>query len=724
MLNDVKFLNVYYPGGEDIGSFYLDCLLNSTSFKMCLGFFSTSGFKSLSIGFSYFIYNGGKVQFIINNLLSKEDKDAINNGLDPKFHFVVENELIKSIKLLDKILSKRDRFFFKCISWLIHINRVEILIVSPISRIGISHHKFGIFSDKDNNKVAFTGSANFSERALEYNLENLVAFTSWENEKESETVNEFDKYFNNIWFKKEKSLIYIPVDKIKIVIRENFPVNNIEELLTEEKTIIEDNSRKTSISFKKKINILRKKIYAISEETKKEPHLPSNIKLRDYQLAAYDKWYKKKYQGLFEMATGTGKTIIALNCALRIFQKEKKLNALILVPTIPLLLQWEKELESCNFENIILAYGNNKDWYEQCLRNINKTRLFNNHSFCILSTYKTFVKKNFNNIVKKFGEDTLLIADEVHNMGADTIVKKLPFNIKRRIGLTATPTRYFDETGTKSILKFFNSEFKPTIKFDLRDAINHGFLCKYYYYPKIVKLLPDELEEYKDITTRLLRYFDKEKKRFIDSEKVTKLLIIRKRIIHKAKNKLKVLKEILDELVAQNIELNYILVYVPEGFDKDEDIRLINNFSKIIAFDYKLKQCQFIDGTKDKNKILKKFAQGDLQILTSMKCLDEGVDIKRAEIAIFCASTGNPRQFIQRRGRILRVHKEKKFAKIYDMIVIPEYNSLKSNIKSMEKSIIEGELRRVYEFANIAENKYSALKYLDPIISKFGIYIF
>lgn len=727
MLKDIKFLNVYYPGKEDIGSFYLDCLLNSINLKLCLGFFSTSGFKALSPGFSYFLYNGGNIKFIINNILSIKDKNTISEGQSPDFKSEIEDKLIKNIILLEKTLNKKDKFFFKCVSWLISNRRIEIIVVIPRSNIGISHHKFGIFSDKNDSKVAFTGSANFSQKALEYNLENLVAFTSWENKKEEETVDEFESYFDKIWNKKEESLIYIPIDKVKTAIYDTFPTNKIGELIEEENEISEriTSSKSISKSFKKKVKELRKKIYTISGIVEKSPNLPAEIELREYQKKAYSNWFKDDCQGLFEMATGTGKTVTALNCAIKIYNNEGKINILILVPTITLISQWKEELENCNFENIILAYSDNKDWYEQCLRSINKNKLFGDYSFCILSTYKTFVKNNFYNMVKKFPKDLLLIADEVHNMGANNIVKKLPFNIEKRIALTATPTRYFDEEGTKKILDFFNSSEKPTIKFDLSDAINHGYLCKYYYFPRIVTLLPDELDEYKDISKKLMKYFDKKTGKFVENDNVTRLFIARKRIIHKAKNKIDIFKEILNELIEKSPNLKYTLVYVPEGADKNDDLKLINEFSKIVAFNYKLKQHQYIDKTKNKKEILDKFSKGELQVLTSMKCLDEGVDIKKAEIAIFCASTGNPRQFIQRRGRILRTHKDKKFAKIYDMIVIPysNYSNL-SDLQSMEKTIIEKELIRVYEFANIAENKYAALKHLDPIMTKFGINIF
>ena len=74
---------------------------------------------------------------------------------------------------------------------------------------------------------------------------------------------------------------------------------------------------------------------------------------------------------------------------------------------------------------------------------------------------------------------------------------------------------------------------------------------------------------------------------------------------------------------------------------------------------YPNKRCNTFTGMDSKDKrslLLKSFADGNLDILFAMKCLDEGVDIPRAERGIFTSSTGNPREFIQRRGRLLRNH--------------------------------------------------------------------
>ncbi|MGZ4099822.1 MAG: DEAD/DEAH box helicase family protein, partial [Bacteroidia bacterium] len=373
------------------------------------------------------------------------------------------------------------------------------------------------------------------------------------------------------------------------------------------------------------------------------------VQLRDYQKDAIAAWKKNNFYGIFEMATGTGKTLTALSCAKYLLNEENRLNLLILVPTLELADQWARETKRVLLKHVIIANSRNSDWYKESLIAVNHADRIN---YCIIVTYATFLTQRCQSIINKMSPGTLLIADEVHNFGTKKHIDLYPKKIKRRLGLSATPNRYFDEQGTSSIFKYFKSEEGPIFQFDMAKAIQKGYLCEYYYYPVIVQLTNEELEEYKNISRRLWHHFDKKAAKFSDNPKVAFLLLKRKKLIHNAFNKLDALRRILEDLCKTNPKLKYTLVYVPEGNDsriETEDHKLINRYSKIIAEEFNLSQHQFIGITKGRSKILDQFASGEIAVLTAMKCLDEGIDIKRAEIAIFCASTGNSRQFIQRR---------------------------------------------------------------------------
>ena len=389
-----------------------------------------------------------------------------------------------------------------------------------------------------------------------------------------------------------------------------------------------------------------------------QPTLPNYIQLRDYQLEALENWKANNYIGFFEMATGTGKTITALNCALELYETDGYLQLIILVPTITLATQWAEEAENFNFDNIIIANSANKKWLKQVTSVINLS-FFSNPNVTIITTYATFITPNFQSVVNAFSRDVCLIADEAHNFGTARHIAKYPRKFKRRIGLSATPKRHFDEEETEKLLDFFGAANGVTFEFGMQKAIDNGFLCKYFYYPYPVYLTDDEMEDYIIISKKLLKFFNPATKRFKENPVVTRLLLRRKSIIHKAAYKLNCFRTILRKLTQEQEELKYTLVYVPEGISQTENTesaKIIDEYATVISKEFNLNQHQFTGETKHRDTILKQFSKGTLNILTAMKCLDEGIAVKRTEIAIFGASTSNPRQFIQRRGRVLRTH--------------------------------------------------------------------
>ncbi|PHK28536.1 hypothetical protein VF13_40715, partial [Nostoc linckia z16] len=296
--------------------------------------------------------------------------------------------------------------------------------------------------------------------------------------------------------------------------------------------------------------------------------------------------------------------------------------------------------------------------------------------------------------------------------------------IVRKIGLSATPKRVYDPEGTEFIDKYFNDAEPYTYNFSMKEAMREGFLADYKYYPVLVELNEDELEAYIEISKMLLRYFDFEKGEFKKDPVVERLLLKRKNIIHKANNKIQSFREILTELKRLD-KLKYIFTYVPEGFAYDEDgasERMLDKFllagSETIPG---MKMNSYIADGQNLKDILRGFSEGKIDMLLAMKMLDEGVDVPRAEVGIFASSTGNPRQFIQRRGRLLRKHKDKTFATIFDMVVIPRLNDNNSELYNMERSLVKNELRRVGYFASLAMNFYDSKTALEGVCSKYDL---
>lgn len=736
----------YEPAG-----FFSEGLCNATGFDLMLGFFSSTAINVLADGFAAFLYGGGKMRLVINDILNEDDKQAVLNAENQSYiPFFDLNDLEK----LKNTLSERDVHFFECLSFLIRNNRLEIKIISPKDGSGISHTKTGCFSD-GLNFVGFDGSCNFSRTALVENIESLTVSCDWDGEIEKAKVQEIRKDFERVFQGKDDTVNYVDAEHIKTNITKSFQAKNLGELLDDELKNIEKGSASEQLP-KTIVNALKNaknKILSAIEKLKRTvpetasadlaPRFPYPTGPREYQVKAFENWKANKQKGLFAMATGTGKTITSLNCLLEIYNKLGYYKAIILVPTITLVEQWEKECKKFNFSTIIKVCSKYNNWKSSVanLRLLEMTNTNDNLSYIIISTYASFVRSNVFVELNQFPKNKLLlIADEAHNMSGGLMVQRLAdIKYQRRIGLSATPERQFDDTGNRKLMDFFGCADSYTFEYSMAEAIKNGALCRYYYYPHIVRLTENEMADYVALTKQIVKIigFNDAK----NQERLKMLLLIRKRIIHKAVNKLSAFQKIVQQQMKEKGSLKYTLVYVPEGnkpdnFDADifdqsdtlasdpETEHLIDDFTRIVRdMDSHIIVRQFTSESTDRDAMLKGFANGSIDVLTSMKCLDEGVDVPRSELAIFCASTGNPRQFIQRRGRVLRTHKDKKYAVIHDLVVIPD-NVFDEECYSLEKSLVESELRRVRDFALLSENLNDTDNELQKVLNHYNLSIF
>lgn len=739
---------------EPIG-FFSEALCNATQFDIKLGFFSSSAINVLADGFAAFLYNGGKMRMVINDILSMEDKQAIMAG---ESDVTIPYFDLQNLQVIKDTLSERDRHFFECLAWLIRNERLELKIVVTKDGEGIAHSKCGMFTD-GLNRIAFDGSCNFSRTALISNIENITIFCDWDGKSDVFRIDDINEDFERTFSGQDNSVNYLKAEEVKDSIVHNFNRKEIGDLLNEEieliaKRQISDFPKSIQVCLeraKKKVTGLIEKLneYPIMSINEEKPRFPFD-EPREYQKLAYENWKANGQKGLFAMATGTGKTLTSLNCLLNIYKKFHFYKALILVPTITLVEQWEEECRKFNFKHIIKVCSKNLNWKSE-VDAIKLKEDFNvadeEPSFIIIATYASFARESiFRELVgfsKKTCKQLLLIADEAHNMGAGRILDRLGgVKFLRRIGLSATPKRQFDETGNYAIMDFFGCHDGYTFEYDMQEAINNGFLCRYRYYPHLVKLNDSEMAEYMRISLQLAKFFNADNENFPKSDDILmRLLLKRKRIIHKAKNKEAIFREIIHNRYTEKGNLKYTLVYVPEGakpddntsdmFDTAETVatddyseNLIDVYTQIVQDVSKTTTVKkFTSVVKGRNEILDKYAKGEIEVLTSMKCLDEGVDVPRSEMAIFCASTGNPRQFIQRRGRILRKHPDKHLAIIHDLVVAPEISSSMENY-NMERSLLRGELNRVRDFAVLSENADFAYTELEEVLSYYNLPLF
>jgi superfamily II DNA or RNA helicase len=725
--------SIEYPASNEYRSgtpnepinFFLEALENSISFDLLLGYFSSSAINVLSLGFAHFIHRGGKVRIIANHILSVKDKEAVITGSQVK-----EDAFFYNVNDYQKILKSLDEYgahFFNCLAWLIASKRIEMKVVKPKDSRGIAHYKSGVFYD-GNEKVKFKSSCNFTAFGLLENLEELEVKQSWNSKSDSLAIAEQERYFNEIFNEEADFVEYIPFEEIEEVILKDFGGKEIDELLIDEVRLVE---KRKAVLENENTRIILERLKNIINSVLDIPQFPYP-EPRDYQVEAYNNWVMNNHKGVFAMATGTGKTLTALNCVLNEYKERGNYRALILVPTIELVAQWREEIQKFKFKNTVSVSSANKDWRNDLKRINALSKKDSTFSFFIVTTYRSFISPRFQTVMQNFPTDTIFIADEAHNCGSPSVLRLLEnVPLQKRIGLSATPERIYDIEGTAEVDDFFDDARPYTYEFSMEQALELDFLCKYYYYPFLVELTAEELEKYVEISIRLGRCFGSDNEEMNDV--VKRLLLARKQIIHKATNKLTFYDDLIQKLSSGN-QLKNTLVYAPEGYFNElflereslehldmEETRICDVYSsRIRSIAPETKVALFNGASKNRGFILNQFSSEIIDVLVSMKCLDEGVDVPRTERAIFCASTGNPRQFIQRRGRILRNHDDKNFATIYDLVVVPSVSNIVGDA-NIERKMIENELRRVQEFANLALNRHEALDEFQNIISMYNI---
>lgn len=537
--------------------FYLDGLANSNEFSLLLGYFSSSAINLLSVGFATFISKGGKMKMVINHLLSAKDKEAISRVEDNPNEIRVFD--LTDIVSLGRVLDEYDTHFFECLAYLIAEKRIEIKVIKPKNGKGIAHYKSGVFSDGQD-AVGYQASCNFTYYGLSENIEQLEAFLSWENGRSNKLIRKQLKLIDDYFTEKDEDVEYLPVSDIEVVLKDRFGKKDINELLVQEEQLLK---KKQSLISNPKLKKTITKLFSKIEIIRRTPKFPYSEGPREYQINAYNSWVANNYKGMFAMATGTGKTITSLNCLLNEYKKTGIYRAIITVPTTALVEQWKKECAKFNFKNIITV--SSKENWDKNLAFFNTASKLIDTSYIVIVTYASLPRPKFQSYFTQLPKDTILIADETHNLGSQGLLRLLPnIHLEKRIGLSATPHRKFDEAGNQAIQEFFNDEPPYIVSYSMEEALKIGWLCNYTYYPHIVKLTDQEMEKYKELSLQLLRMglFDKETGTFRSTPEIEKKLLERKRIIHKAANKLEAFKGILRSEFDTRKNLKYTLVYV------------------------------------------------------------------------------------------------------------------------------------------------------------------
>lgn len=659
---DLDIKTSYTSCGENgiAPAFIVPVLKQTRLYQRCSGFFSSGVFEPILKGIIPFARNKGKIQLITSPILSAEDIEAIKEGYKQK------EETYKS-SFSQEFLSAIDCLSDTNLELLVELIRTDVLDIKlaiPKDSIGIYHDKLGIIEDFDGNKMVFFGSANSSLGGYRNNYERIRVEKSWEGY--DERIEDECKYFNSLWNGTDQ---YVSVYSCKESIQNS--------------------------------------IFQVQKNRNKAKEKKSPIELRDYQKDAISAWVKNKYHGFYVMATGTGKTWTAIYSAKKLLES-KAAMIVVLAPYKHLIKQWADDIiEAFPESKIIMVSSENPQWEVQLTDKIISKQYNTDVQIIVVCTIKSFNSNRFKDTINKSTEDKLLIVDEAHRFTARD--EEIHNTYKYMLGLSATPFSGSSASKGKALMDFFGGN---VFNLPIENAIGK-YLVNYYYYPIFVNATVEEELKFKQYSKNIISCF--RNGICIDQDKLIKCLMGRLRIISMASEKQSRIKEIL----AHVKEKDHFIVYCGDGrlFDSGEERRHISFVKKVLNDDFGYRPSQFTakESMLERMKLVDEFNKGNITALSAIRCLDEGINIPSIKSALILSSNDDYREFVQRRGRILRKYNdngtEKENAVIYDVIVLPK----------QEQNWAKIEFRRFFEYARLSLNWRELNPQLNNYLSQYGL---
>ena len=684
-LTDIVHPTIIDTSSADIiEDFFNPALSHSIKYDRGVGFFSAAWLRLAAKGMTVFAANGGRARWVTSPILSESDWGALKQGDEARQNAILSRALEININALEKALETET---LSALAWLVADGVLDFKLALPRNKLdqGEFHDKFGIFTDGEGNQISFNGSYNDSIQGTR-NYESIKVFSSWE-PAFSDLVSADAKRFDLLWNNEDPNVqVFNLPDAAK---------QQIIKLRTQDRPYVPP------------VPKVREGSSEWNPGQPEKPLIPVTIELRDYQLEAIDAWFANNCHGLLEMATGTGKTITALAASVQRYERDGQLALVMTVPYQHLVDQWNSESSIFGYRPI-LAYNSKARWYDELSQKIMDFNGGYRSVISVITTHTTFCSPEFQSCIGQLNSNAMLLADEAHHLGAERARKGYPNKIPNRLALSATPDRWFDDEGTACLRQYFG---KTVYSFPLEKAIGVS-LTPYYYYPHLVQLTDDEVEHYIEISAKIARLAGRDDEA---SEQSLRILLTRRaELLNKAENKIATLSSLID----QQGEIEHTLFYCAPG-QIDEVLKLIGLEKGLLAHRFTAEE-----RTEDRKRLLKDFANGDLQALVAMKCLDEGVDVPSTKTAFFLASSSNPREFIQRRGRVLRKAPGKEFSFIHDLIAVPPsswQSSRDSSSFNIERGIVKKELERFKEFAGPALNKHKALDVIWEIATRYNL---
>jgi len=675
-LDKIHILEEYRTGEQDlVESFYKPCLDEANYYDRAVGYFRSTVFLLVGSSLVEFAKRGGTMRLVCSPVLTNEDYEAISSGYQSR-DITLGVALVRDLDFLygDELL----RTNTEALATLISVGVISLKIAFRPEGHGIYHEKMGVFKDRSGNIVSFKGSVNESWNGWHDrgNYESFDVYCSWDGEKETVRAKNSAKYFERLWNGE--------LNAVDVV---DFPEIAKNKIQTIAKERVDD------------IDITA--LYKVKNAEEDPQQSFTKRKPLPHQLAAIEAWVAQERRGVFEHATGSGKTFTALT-VLKDHLGDDGV-ALVLVPDRLLHKQWSEEIKEELPNTTILKAG---DGHNRWRKN-KRLRQFTQPgkglgARIVLVTMATARLVEFREGLWG-GDHLMVVADEVHEIGSRENSKALTIESGPRLGLSATPRRYGDPNGTEQIFNYFGPVVEPP--FTLIDAIQQKRLVEYEYHPEPIRLTAEESDAWEVATREISQEYARSKRDDngmpIMSPRIQNMLIQRSRIAKKASAKV---PYAVKTLVDNYVEGQSWLVYCEDQHQLGDVMDALRSRGH--------EPCEYHTNMKGDAAASLDWFKRFGGIMLSIRCLDQGVDIPKISHAVILASSQNPRQFIQRRGRVLRVCPGKYHAVIYDAVVVP----ICLDQEPGQMSLLKSELQRSIQFSEMAMNRSGANKLISIAI--------
>ncbi len=663
MLPDHKFEADYASEENDIlRDFYLPALAESNRYDRITGFFASSVFAIAWPSLRKFILsNGGTIRLLCSPRLAASDAEGVISGYRARSESVLAVELRRELDhMLEEPALRNNTLLLACLisSGALEVRLATVAQVADSHSKRMVHDKVGVFHDNAGNQVGFRGTFNetFLGLAAQGNIESVDVWTSWEGGKDACRLRGAVDRFERIWNGDAAGIHVTKLPNMTLQqLRELAATANIDELLTE----------------------LEMPPALAREES--DEWLLGRRRLASHQQAAVLAWRRNKRVGLLAHATGAGKTVTGMFCIREALAQG--LHPIVVVPSKLLLHQWDEEIKSTLGTRTMLCGGGHSAWSGGLLQ----AAMEDDRPRVVISVANSAVSNQFISQVGRYADRILLVGDEAHRLGSTkfrSLLESIP--AKARLGLSATPDRAGDAEGTSVLFNYFD---RTVHAFDIKAALDAGVLTNYEYQPSFVTLNDEEQEQYDQITTKIRRSIaiNSKSQDISNCERLQQLLIARARIIKNAAAKPACAAAIL---ASRYRDGHRWLIYCDNRGQVSEVRRML--------VEHGIRSWEYFRGMEgDPENTLKAF---DINggVIISIRCLDEGVDIPASDHALILASSRNPREHIQRRGRVLRRANFKPLAYLFDVITLPA----KIDPNDSTLGTVVGEVARAMEFAS------------------------